>query len=106
MHDTEAYIVCNGYKDEEFIDLALHAQKMGLKVMLVLEMPTELPDTLDTPEMRQAMAVLKQFTDEERDYHLYQRRLDARGWAPASRWRRRSRSSRNRATWAASRRAG
>ena len=42
MHDTEAYIVCNGYKDEEFIDLALHSQKMGLKVMLVLEMPSEL----------------------------------------------------------------
>ncbi len=42
MHDPEAYIVCNGYKDEEFIDLALHAQKMGLQVILVLEMPTEL----------------------------------------------------------------
>ena len=36
MHDTEAYIVCNGYKDEEFIDLALHSQKMWLKFMLVL----------------------------------------------------------------------
>ena len=42
MHDPEAYIICNGYKDEEFIDLALHAQKMGLRVILVLEMPTEL----------------------------------------------------------------
>jgi arginine decarboxylase len=42
MHDPEAYIVCNGYKDEEFIDLALYAQKMGLQVVLVLEMPTEL----------------------------------------------------------------
>ena len=42
MHDPEAYIICNGYKDEEFIDLALHSQKMGLKIMLVLEMPTEL----------------------------------------------------------------
>ncbi len=42
MHDPEAYIVCNGYKDEEFIDLALHAQKMGLQVILVLEMPSEL----------------------------------------------------------------
>ena len=42
MHDTEAYIVCNGYKDEEFIDLALHSQKMGMKIMLVLEMPSEL----------------------------------------------------------------
>ena len=42
MHNPEAYIICNGYKDEEFIDLALHAQKMGLKIMLVLEMPSEL----------------------------------------------------------------
>lgn len=42
MHDSEAFLICNGYKDEEFIDLALHAQKMGLKIMLVLEMPTEL----------------------------------------------------------------
>ncbi|MFT3991412.1 MAG: biosynthetic arginine decarboxylase [Luteolibacter sp.] len=42
MHDPEAYLICNGYKDEEFIDLALHAQKMGLKIMIVLEMPSEL----------------------------------------------------------------
>lgn len=42
MHDPEAYIVCNGYKDEEFIDLALNAQKMGIQVILVLEMPSEL----------------------------------------------------------------
>ena len=42
MHDSEGYIICNGYKDEEFIDLALHSQKMGLKIMLVLEMPSEL----------------------------------------------------------------
>ncbi|MGL4399243.1 MAG: biosynthetic arginine decarboxylase [Luteolibacter sp.] len=42
MHDPEAYLICNGYKDEEFIDLALQAQKMGLRVVLVLEMPSEL----------------------------------------------------------------
>lgn len=42
MHDPEAYIICNGYKDEEFIDLALTSQKMGLRIMLVLEMPSEL----------------------------------------------------------------
>jgi arginine decarboxylase len=42
MHDPQAYIVCNGYKDEEFIDLALYAQKMGLQVIMVLEMPSEL----------------------------------------------------------------
>ncbi len=40
--DPEALIVCNGYKDEEYIDLALHALKMGLQTILVLEMPDEL----------------------------------------------------------------
>lgn len=47
MHDPQAYIVCNGYKDEEFIDLALYAQKMGLQVIMVLEMPSELKLILD-----------------------------------------------------------
>ena len=42
MHDPEAYIVCNGYKDAEFIDLALSSLKMGLQTILVLEMPGEL----------------------------------------------------------------
>lgn len=42
MQDPEAYIVCNGYKDEEFIDLALQAKKMGIQVVMVLEMPSEL----------------------------------------------------------------
>lgn len=42
MQDPQAYIVCNGYKDEEFIDLALYASQMGLQVILVLEMPSEL----------------------------------------------------------------
>jgi arginine decarboxylase len=50
MHDPEAYIVCNGYKDEEFIDLALNAQKMGLQVILVLEMPSELDLILERSE--------------------------------------------------------
>ena len=42
MHDPEAFLVCNGYKDEEFIDLALHAQKMGIQTIIVIEMPGEL----------------------------------------------------------------
>ena len=42
MHDPEAFIVCNGYKDAEFIDLALSSLKMGLQTILVLEMPGEL----------------------------------------------------------------
>jgi arginine decarboxylase-like protein len=42
MHDPEALIVCNGYKDEEFIDLALYAPEDGPADDLVLEMPSEL----------------------------------------------------------------
>jgi arginine decarboxylase len=42
LHDPDAYIVCNGYKDAEFIDLALSSLKMGLQTILVLEMPGEL----------------------------------------------------------------
>lgn len=43
MHDPDAYLICNGYKDDEFIDLALRAIQMGIRVILVLEMPSELP---------------------------------------------------------------
>jgi arginine decarboxylase len=50
MHNPEALIICNGYKDREFIDLALGAVKMGLKVVLVMEMPDELPLILEAAE--------------------------------------------------------
>jgi len=43
MNDSDAFLVCNGYKDEEFIDLALYAQKMGYKIFLVIERYGELP---------------------------------------------------------------
>ncbi len=42
MHDREALLICNGYKDAEFIDLALQAKQLGLNVVIVLEMPPEL----------------------------------------------------------------
>ena len=41
MHDPEAYLICNGYKDSEFIDLTLYARKMGLRTVLVVEMLSE-----------------------------------------------------------------
>ncbi len=47
MHDTEACIICNGYKDKEFIDLGLQAQRLGLNVFIVLEMPGELDILLE-----------------------------------------------------------
>lgn len=43
LESTEACIVCNGYKDEEFIDLGLQACKMGYRVFFVIETLTELP---------------------------------------------------------------
>lgn len=42
LEDPEACLVCNGYKDEEFIDLGLFAVKMGFKCFFVVEMPGEL----------------------------------------------------------------
>ena len=50
LDDPEAFLICNGYKDEEFIDLALTAQKMGLQVVIVLEMPGELPLVIERAE--------------------------------------------------------
>src|SRR6185503_17812678 len=40
--DDESIIICNGYKDEEYIETALLASKMGKTVILVVEKPTEL----------------------------------------------------------------
>jgi arginine decarboxylase len=40
--DDESLIICNGYKDEEYIETALLASKMGKTVILVVEKPTEL----------------------------------------------------------------
>jgi arginine decarboxylase len=43
LEDEEALIICNGYKDEEYVETALYASKLGRKVVLVVEKPTELP---------------------------------------------------------------
>src|SRR6201996_2086342 len=40
--DDESLIICNGYKDEEYIETALLASKMGKTVILVVEKPSEL----------------------------------------------------------------
>ncbi len=42
MRDTDAFLICNGYKDAEFMDLALSSLKMGLQTILVLETADEL----------------------------------------------------------------
>ena len=40
--DGPSIIVCNGYKDENYVELALLAQKMGRRIYLVVEKLNEL----------------------------------------------------------------
>ena len=40
--DTNSLIICNGYKDEDYIELALLAQKMGKSIFIVVEKLNEL----------------------------------------------------------------
>lgn len=40
--DENALIICNGYKDEDYIELALLAHKMGRRIILVVEKLNEL----------------------------------------------------------------
>jgi arginine decarboxylase len=47
---TDHIIVCNGYKDEEFMRLALMGQKLGHKVFIVLEQLSELDVLLQAAE--------------------------------------------------------
>ncbi len=42
LDNPEALLVCNGYKDEAFIRLALMSQKLGKKVFIVVEKLDEL----------------------------------------------------------------
>jgi arginine decarboxylase len=37
MDDPKALLICNGYKDEEFIDLGLSARKVGINCVFVIE---------------------------------------------------------------------
>ena len=46
--DNETPIICNGFKDAEFIETAMLAQKMGRNIIPVVEKYTELPLILET----------------------------------------------------------
>jgi arginine decarboxylase len=48
LDDEEALIVCNGYKDEEYIETALQASKLGRTVLIVVEKYSELSLIADT----------------------------------------------------------
>ncbi|MBS8242068.1 biosynthetic arginine decarboxylase [Marinobacter lipolyticus] len=46
-HQAGSVIVCNGYKDREYIRLALIGQKLGHRVFIVVEKQSELPLILE-----------------------------------------------------------
>ena len=46
--DSDSLIICNGHKDQNFIELALLAQKMGKRVFLVIEKLPELKIIAET----------------------------------------------------------
>ena len=41
--NSDSLIVCNGYKDQDYIELALLAQKMGKRIFIVVEKLNEIP---------------------------------------------------------------
>jgi len=43
LRDSEGLIICNGYKDAEFIELGLYAVQMGIPCFFVVETLSELP---------------------------------------------------------------
>lgn len=45
LDDLDALIVCNGYKDEAYVRMALLARRLGHEIVIVLEKPDEL-DTI------------------------------------------------------------
>ncbi|KRX79379.1 Arginine decarboxylase 1, partial [Trichinella patagoniensis] len=40
--NPDALLICNGYKDFEYVSLALMARTLGLKTVIVLEQEEEL----------------------------------------------------------------
>ena len=42
-NNSDQMLICNGYKDQEFIDLALQAVKLGTRCFVVIEALSELP---------------------------------------------------------------
>lgn len=47
INNRESVIICNGYKDTEFISLGLQARKLGFKCFFVLETLTELQSVIE-----------------------------------------------------------
>ncbi|MCX2800305.1 biosynthetic arginine decarboxylase [Microbulbifer thermotolerans] len=53
LDNTESLIICNGYKDEEFINLGLQAQRLGVQIFFVVETPSEVDTIIRCAEREQ-----------------------------------------------------
>ncbi|MEW5250808.1 biosynthetic arginine decarboxylase [Microbulbifer discodermiae] len=53
LENTDALIICNGYKDEEFINLGLQAQRLGMRIFFVVETPSEVDTIIRCAEREQ-----------------------------------------------------
>lgn len=47
MRNRDALVVCNGFKDQEYIETAVLAQKLGFKIILVVDRMDELPKIIE-----------------------------------------------------------
>jgi len=56
--NPESLLVCNGYKDAEFIRTAMLGRKLGKKVILVIEKPEELRTALEIAKAMQVQPLL------------------------------------------------
>lgn len=51
LRDHNSLIICNGYKDAEFIELGLYARQIGVRCFFVLETPAELPIIIEQSQI-------------------------------------------------------
>ncbi|HEY0961161.1 MAG TPA: biosynthetic arginine decarboxylase, partial [Pseudomonadales bacterium] len=51
LEEPGSLIICNGYKDQEFIDLGLSAIKLGFICVFVVETPAEVPVIIERSRM-------------------------------------------------------
>jgi len=54
----DSVVICNGYKDKEYIRLALIGRKLGLKIFIVIEKPSELNHVIEEAKNLQVEPLL------------------------------------------------
>ncbi|MES2504293.1 MAG: biosynthetic arginine decarboxylase [Myxococcota bacterium] len=55
LDDADSLLLCNGYKDSEYIEIALDAQRLGLRPFLILDRFAELPQIIAISKQREVI---------------------------------------------------